>query len=354
LLRNAGFKADTETLTQDERTMLYQLRTFTQFRKDFTVQVASAYYNVLGNRDAIRNSYLNLQSSRRSAERGRAMAAVGRETQTDLGRLEQQELSAESAWIGAVHTYQLALDNFKIQIGVPMETKIVLSDGELEHLQIHHPNINVEDSIKVALTARLDLQNLRDQEEDTGRQIALAADQLRTQLDFTAAGGFSSPQQDHGFFASPQARRYNWNAGLALDLPLERTAERNNYRAALIAQAQAVRAVDLLQDQIVLQVRDSWRTLEQAKRTYEISVLGVQLAERRVEEQDLRAELGRANALDQVDAQNALNSSKDQRTQALVAHTVARLQFWDNMGILFIKDNGQWQEVKDADANPNK
>src|ERR1019366_2929445 len=97
-------------------------------------------------------------------------------------------------------------------------------------------------------------------------------------------------------------------------------------------------------DQIELQVRDSWRTLEQARRAYQISEIGVKLAERRVEEQELLAELGRAKALDQVDAQNSLLSSKDQLTQALVAHTVARLQFWDNMGILYIKDNGQWLE----------
>ena len=95
-------------------------------------------------------------------------------------------------------------------------------------------------------------------------------------------------------------------------------------------------------------MRDSWRTLDQAKRSYEISEIGVKLAERRVEEQDLLAELGRAKAQDQVDAQNALIDSKNQRTQALVTHTIARLQFWNNMGILYIKDNGQWEEVQDA------
>jgi outer membrane protein TolC len=350
LLRNAGFKAEIENLTQAERSLLYQLRDFTRFRKDFSVQIASAYYNVLGNRDAARNSFLNLQSSHRSAERTRALAAEGRATQTDLGRLEQQELSAESSWIGAVRTYQRALDDFKIQLGIPMETKIVLDDRELEQLQIHHPEINVEDSIKVALAARLDYQNLRDQQEDNVRKVRLAADRLKPQLDFTANAGIVSPQQDHGF-AVPELQRYNWNAGLNLDLPLERKSERNSYRSALISQAQSARALDQLGDQIELQIRDSWRTLEQDKRTYEINVLGVKLAERRVEEQDLRAEFGRANALDQVDAQNALNSSKDQRTQALVAHTIARLQFWNNMGILYIKDNGQWEEVNSTNAN---
>jgi len=77
----------------------------------------------------------------------------------------------------------------------------------------------------------------------------------------------------------------------------------------------------------------------------------VKLAERRVEEQNLLAELGRARAQDQVDAQNALNDSKNQLTQALVSHTIARLQFWNNLGILYIKDNGQWEEVADAKSN---
>ena len=32
---------------------------------------------------------------------------------------------------------------------------------------------------------------------------------------------------------------------------------------------------------------------------------------------------------------------------ALVAHTIARLQFWRDMGILYVKDNGQWEEVRE-------
>ena len=312
------------------------------------MQVASAYYGVLGNRDAVRNSFLNFQSSRRAGDRTRALAAEGRTTQTDLGRIEQQELSAENAWVSAVRVYRGALDDFKFQLGIPVETRLVLDDRELQDLRIRHPDLGVADAVKIALAARLDYQNVRDELEDSGRKVALAADQLKTQLDFTAAAGFVSRPQAGGLVL-PDISRYNYNAGFNLDLPLERKAERNNYRASLISQQRAARALEQQRDQIELQVRDSWRTLEQARRAYQISEIGVKLAERRVEEQELLAELGRAKALDQVDAQNSLLSSKDQLTQALVAHTVARLQFWDNMGILYIKDNGQWQEA-DAEA----
>jgi len=345
LLRNAGFKNEIESLTQAERNLLYGLRDFVRFRKDFSVQIASAYYGVLGNRDAVHNSFLNFQSSRRAAERTRALAAEGRTTQTDLGRIEQQELSAESAWVNALQTYQHALDAFKIQLAIPVQTRVVLDDAELRELKIHHPVMRVDDAINVALAARLDYQNGRDQLADSERKVKLAADALRPGLDFVANGSLASPDRSRGF-PLPEAARYNWDASLKLDLPLERKRERNSYRSALIAQARAKRTLEKSRDDIELEVRDSWRALEQAKRSYEISEVGVELAQRRVEEQELLAELGRAKALDQIDAQNSLVSSKDQRTQALVAHTIARLQFWDNMGILYIKDNGRWEELE--------
>ncbi|HYG23677.1 MAG TPA: TolC family protein [Verrucomicrobiae bacterium] len=351
LLRDAGFKRQMENLTQAERDVLYDLRDFTQFRKDFSVQVATAYYRVLGQRDAVRNSFLNLESSRRNAERTRALAAEGRVTTADLGRLEQQELSAESGWINAVSVYQQSLDNFKLQqLGIPVTINLVLDDRELEKLVIQHPNLDAENSVKVALVARMDLMNVRDQLTDAERSVALARDALKTQVDFIATGGFVSGDEPYGRLALPDPDRYSWSAGLDVDLPFDRTSERNSYRGALIAAKRAVRNVEQQEDQIRLEVRESWRTLDQAKRNYEISEIGVGIAERRVEEQELLSEVGRARAQDQVDAQNALIDSKNERTQALVTHTIARLQFWNQMGILYIKDNGQWQEVSNAAA----
>ena len=348
LLRDAGFKQQMEVLTQAERQLLYDLRSFTQYRKDFSVQIARDYYGVLGARDTVRNSFLNLQSSRKNAERTRALAQEGRVTQADLGRLEQQELTAESTWINAIRTYKQALDNFKIQLGLTVDAHVVLDDRELEALKIHHPDLGVEDSIRVALAARLDYLNVKDELDDAVRQVDLAANLLKPRVDLTASVAARSNPNEDNHFPVPDVGRYRWNAGLEFDPGLDRKAERNAYRSALIARNRAARAVEQQEDDIKLQVRDSWRTLDQAKRNYEISEVSVKLAERRVEEQDLLAELGRARALDQVDAQNALNDSKNQRTQALVTHTIARLQFWNNMGILYIKDNGQWEEVQDA------
>lgn len=351
LLRNAGFKQEKEALIQAERSMLYALRDFTRFRKEFSVQIATAYYRVLGSRDSVRNSYLNLQSSRKNAERSRALAQEGRITQSDLGRLEQQELQTEGAWINAGRDYRQSLDNFKMQLGLLINDNIILDDHDLEVLAIDHPTLSVEDSVQVALVARLDLLNQREQFEDAEREVALAKNMLKPRVDLASSVTVRSDPNDNTGVSLPDPARYSWNAGLDIDPGLDKKADRNAYRTSLIARNQAARAVVQQEDEIRLQIRDSWRTLDQAKRSYEISEIGVRLAERRVEEQNLLAELGRAKALDQVDAQNALNDSKNQRTQALVTHTIARLQFWNNMGILYIKENGQWEEMKNAQGN---
>ena len=347
LLRNAGFLQETEGLTQAERNLLYQVRDFVRFRKDFSVQIATEYYRVLGQRDAARNAYMNLEGSRQTAARTRALAREGRATQSDLGRLEQQELSAESAWIAAARSYRRSLDDLKLRLGVPVETALVLDDRELAALTIQHPELPVDDAIRLALEARLDYQNLRDSYDDAVRQIGLAQEGLKTQVDLVAAGGLSG-QPGTNQWEWPNAANYDWSAGLVLDLPLDRKAERNAYRSALIGLERAGRSVVQGQDEIELEVRESWRSLEQARRNYEISEIGVRLAERRVEEQTVLAEIGRARAQDQVDARNDLVDSRNQRTQALVGHTIARLQFWNNIGILYIKDNGQWEERTDV------
>ena len=346
LWRDAGFKQEMESLTQAERSLLYDLRDFTQFRKDFSVRIASAFYNVLGNRDAVHNSYLNLQTSHKNADRTRALSKEGRVAGTDLGRQEQQELSAEGSWINAVRSYKQALDNFKIQLGLKVDANLVLDDLELESLQILHPGITAEDSIQLALASRLDYMTIQDQLEDSERKVKVAQNFLKPRLDLTGNASLASNPNEN--WKLPEARRYNWSAGLEVDPGLDRTSERNAYRSALITRNRAARTLEEQEDQIKLQVRDSWRTLDQAKRSYEISEIGVRLAERRVEEQGLLAEWGRSKAQDQVDAQNALIDSKNQRTQALVTHTIARLQFWNNMGILYIKANGQWEELQNA------
>ncbi len=349
LLRGAGRKVAAERLTQAERDLLYALRDFARYRQQFSVQICSAYYGVLQDRDTVRNNWQSYQSFKKNAEREHALETEGKRTQSEVRRLDQAQLSNENNWIASIGRYKQKLDSFKIEMGLSADVSIVLDDQEMVRLKdagIIHPNITPEDAAKVASASRLDLYTQRDRYEDAARKVKIAKNASLPKLDATF--NFTVPSKPGTQPQHIDLNHTRWNAGLDTDLLLDRKPVRNNYRAALIAHERAKRDLELAEDKVTLDVRDSWSNLDQAKRAYEIATQSVGLNQRRVEEQDLLAELGRATSQNRVDAQNDLTQAEINRTAALVSHTVARLQFWRDMGILFIKENGQWEEVTDV------
>src|SRR5690606_14150498 len=120
--------------------------------------------------------------------------------------------------------------------------------------------------------------------------------------------------------------RRRWSASLDVDLPLDRKAQRNIYRASLLHLERAKRAEGLARDRARLEIYEAWRALDQERLSFRIAEEGVALAARRLEEQLLRAELGGlggGDARDLVDAQEDLVDAQNLRTGALVDHTLA-------------------------------
>jgi outer membrane protein TolC len=252
-------------------------------------------------------------------------------------------LTTETQWVNAVRDYKQGLDQFKLLIGLPVDEKIVLDDAELQKLEITHPKVPPADAIRLAIETRLDLATVRNRFEDAGRKVGVAKNQLLPDLDLIINANIDSKPGNNPVDFDFQ--RMRWSAGFNTALPLERKAERNNYRASMVSYERAGREVQLAVDQVKLDVQDDWRNLEQARRNYEISEVGVGLSQRRVEEQELLMELGRGTARDLVDARTDLISARNQPTGALVQHTVARLKFWRDLGVLYIKENGKWREM---------
>ncbi|MDP2141631.1 MAG: TolC family protein [Gammaproteobacteria bacterium] len=344
LLRGAGRTAD-ETLMQAERDLLYQLREFTRYRKSLAVRVASQYYTVLQTRDAVRNNYQGLLATRSSLERERAFQAEGLRTLGQIARLEQSALQRELSWARAITRYSTALDNFKILVGLKADDAVILDDAQLVLVTaagMQRPDISLEQAIAMALETRLDLYTRVDQIQDRERRIKLAADGFKPRLDLFVSAAV--PARGNNRLGDLDFRQTDYSAGLQLDLPLDSMSERSNYRRALIDFEAAVRSYEATVDNIKLQVLDAWRAIEEAERDYEISLVSVALNERRVEEAELRAELGLGDIQDTVDAQNDLTNARTALSGAIVDHNVAKLELWRDIGLLYVHDDGQWEE----------
>ena len=345
LLRDFGTAIETEALLQAERDLLYELRNFTRFRKSFAVQVASSYYNVLLNRETTKNNYAGLLANNLSLERERAFQAEGLRTLLDVGRLEQATLQQDLRWTTSIARYQRSLDAFKILIGLNAEDAIILDDNEMTLITetgMSAPELDLDRALDLSVQTRLDLYTELDQVQDASRRIDVAANALEPSLGVTLSA--SVPATDSGEFGDVDFDNAVYAAGLDVEMPLDSKAERNTYRRALIDYEAATRAYTLALDNVKLEVIDAWRRMDEAGKGYDINLASVEINERRVEEAELRAELGLGNVQDTVDSQNDLTAARTDLVRSIVDYNISKLEFWRDVGLLYVDDSGQWEE----------
>ena len=385
LLRGSGRHIVTEPLTQAERNVVYAIYEFERFKKTFAVSIASDYLAVLKQLNQVENAAENYRNLIAAARRTRRLTDAGRATEIEVDQAVQKELSARNRWIVATESYKGRIDSFKSLIGLPPDAEIELDRTELDQLiaptskimadtaseekssenrqappadatiELVAPGrenagpLEMDESlaIELGLENRLDLRVAQGKVYDTQRVVVVSADALRAELTLfgkaklgesrsIATAGLDNAElrTDKGIFS----------ALLTLDLPFERTAERNVYRNSFIVLERAVRDVQKLEDQMKLSIRKRLRDMYESRESLRIQARAVSVAEKRVKSTSLFFEAGRAQVRDLLEAQDALLSAKNGLTAAAVDYRVAELEFQRDTGLLEIDEKGIWQE----------
>lgn len=343
LLRGAGVLAAAEPLRQDERDVLYNIRDFTQYRKEFAVSITSQYLRVLQAREAARNRAMANKAATASIERESALAAANLRSQSSLKQIQQGQLTYERNWITAVRNYEEQLDDLKVALGLPVNERIVLDSGELKDLKVIDPKTNLDEMMDTALITRLDIYNQRDRLADTRRRIKIAHQNTLPTVNALVNYDLNSPSNNPGLELNPKDRRFS--GGLDVDLNLNTKPERNSLRTAQLDEQLAARQVELAEEQLRNQVRSDWRGLAVARRQYELAQSGLELAQKRLEIETALMEEGQGTARDIVESQDRLITARDLVVSTLIDHVIARLQLWSDVGVLHIEKDGKWVDV---------
>ncbi len=344
LLRGRGRKIAQEGLTQAERDVLYEIRSFNRFRKEFVVSVVSEYYEVLQSRNKVSNAQNNYQRVTESQERLEAEARVGRRPQFEVDQAKQDVLKAKDGLVKAQQEYEQALDEFKIVMAFDTDTKVELDQDELKALEVigmTKPTYSLEAAVETGLKQRLDLANTADEIDDASRKVMVAADNLGAGLDLKASANVDSKARTD--FTNLLFDDGTYAIGLEADLPFDRKAERNAYRQTLITLQQKHRDYDEKVSQVKLNIRQAYRKLQEAQERYGIQKNSLALAQKRVDSTTMFLETGRAQTRDLLDSQDDLLEAQDELTDALVGHSIAKLNFFRDIGVLQVKPNGMWK-----------
>ncbi|MDP6954620.1 MAG: TolC family protein, partial [Planctomycetota bacterium] len=330
LLRGAGRAIAREPLTQAERDLIYQVRAFERYRRTFAVETAQRFYDLLEAIDELHNEEGNYDNLTALRTRNEALAAAGRLSDIEADQAHQDELRSETRLISLRAALQRQRDQFNLFLGLPVGTQLDLDQEEFTRLNEGDGQLAALDekaAIALALDTRLDLLTVRDGLEDGRRQVELARDALRAGLSLDA----SLNATEDGT---------SWSAGLALDGPLDRLAERNAYRAQLISLAAAERDLVASEDSIVAGVRDALRGVGNSRQSHAIQRGAVHLARRRVESAQLNLDAGRASTRDWLEAREALLEAENAASAALIDYTLARLDLYLQLEVLVVDSAG--------------
>ena len=340
-----------ESLTQAERNVIYAVRDFAFFQDDFSVEVVNSYFDLVAQKDVIRNRYTNYLSRVASTQRLEERAK-DRESLVSVDQARQAELTARNNYVNAVANYRTALNQFKITLGLPVGENVRLEDealNELERTGLIPVPLDADAAFRFAVLKQLQVVTAIDQFEDSKRKVRLAADRLKADLNlFADASLASEPPTDYTRFDPDNIRA---GVGISLDLPIDRLPERNNYRATLVSFETELRNLTLTLDNLKENIERGLRTLRQRRQNYEIQKSALEVANRRVESTTLNMEAGRVEVRDLVEAQDAQINAQNALTAALVDYQEARLQLMLDIGAINTDEPRFWLRDHLAAAN---
>lgn len=347
LLRGAG-RVAREELVQAERDLIYAAREFERFRREFLFDTARAYLDLVVSKRRVDNAERNLASFQRLEAAEDAKYRAGRSTPFDKLEAQNETLDAVDGLNASAESYRVALDNFKIRIGMTVEQALEIVPDELG---LPEPKVDMELAVFAGMSYRLDLQTLRDQVDDAARDIEVARNNLLGDLDFRATASIPSNDRifDDGLRLRP--RDSVFTAGVTYGMPLDRETERASLRRAEIGQARAIRAHDRFRDEVALNVRAAVRGIDSALFSLQIQERALEVALGR--EASIEADPARANLRQKRDAINATARARDSRDDADRNLEVAILGYLLETGTLRVSTEGRLIPLDGMELDPN-
>ncbi len=334
LLRGAGMVAR-EDLIQAERNVIYAARSFERFRRDFLVEITSDFLDLVIDQQAIRNTEANVKLLETFEARAVALTEAGRSPPFEAAEAAQETLSRRDGLVRQQESYRLAVDRFKVRIGMPEETAVeIISSGP----GLSPPRVDLDEAVEVAMRYRLDLQNRRDFVDDARRSINNARNALLADLGLS--GSVVIPTDDDRDYPGLDfdLESTTFRAALVLGLPIDRTIERINLRETQIGLERTIREYSRFRDTVAVEVRASVRNIDSAIFSRDLQEESLRIAGIRLASIDAAPD--RANATDRNLAADGLLRAQDSYLLARRNLQIAILRYLLDSGQLRIEPDG--------------
>lgn len=329
LLKGFGRSIVTNSLVNVERSVISAQRRYEREKDGLVVRVIRQYYEIVKQQKILEINETALKRERLVLDSAKARLAVGLASRLDVSRAEIQVQQAEESLINARRDLGDAQDEFKVELNLPV-------DAELELVpELDYPPFNIVESeaMATAMKYRLDLIEESDRIWDAKRDLKVSKNNILPRLDlvvgYTLSGagdtvGSSFDFKETGFFIGFKPD----------DLNLNRKPQRAAYKTAQVNVVSQERFYNLSEDNIIRDVRDGIRTLENRYKNIPIQKKAYDEAKSGLDVANERYKRNLADNFDIVNAETSLLRAEVGHITAVTDYIVEHAKFRETIGTL--------------------
>jgi outer membrane protein len=350
LLRN--FRID-GTRAQLQITRINQEISETQLRATITrtlANVRNAYWDLVYTIQAAEVAENSLALATKLVEDNRARVEVGTLAPLDVVQAQAEEANRRGtvAQTGAaVRTAELVLKRLIVNgTDDPLWTASI---EPIDRPTYSTDKVDVEGAVKRALAARTDLDQARRQQEANTVSIRNLSDQRLPALDLTASYGaagiggntnirapgvLTGPPTEvipSGYTDALRILRGfeapTWNLGVNLSYPIGTSTAEANLARARVQQRQTIAQTRQLELQVATEVTNAALQVESTRERLQAALAARELAQRRLEAEQSRFEVGLTTNFFVVQGQRDLRDAQNAELRALLDYRRAQVEF---------------------------
>ncbi len=365
LLRGRGFFVNRAPIVIARRNLSQSESNFEAQVGSQIQRVVSQYWNVVGARESLRVVRSSLDEAEASYKQDKRKLELGALPPLDIYRSESQVAQRRVSVIQAEYTLKQEEDNFRLLIGADLDPyagglDLDLTDNPEPQGQLF--TTDVATALDRALKNRPELEALRQQLSSDDIRIRLAHNSLLPDLELFAnyaANGIGGNQLNSltapptlipGGFGDAFSQVFHFNSPaygvtLSLNLPIHNHAAEAALGTASVSKRNDLYAIRRQEQTIRLDVVNAVHQLEQAKLSLEASKVARGTAQKALEAEQRKYELGAGQIFLVLEAQTELTQAEVAVVQAEINYQLALTAVDHSTGELEVKHHVQIEQA---------
>lgn len=343
LLRGRGLLPNRGPIIIAQRNLAQSRATFRRQVATVILNAVQQYWNVVEARENLTVEQNLLAQAQQSYDHDKEALEKGALPPLDIYRSESQVAARRVTEIQAEYAVKQAEDTFRNAIGADIDPNIRALDLDLT--QNPEPSdqlltVDIASALDKALANRPDLEAQRLQLASDDLNIKIAHNGLKPQLNLTlnySGSGLNTTTNGPFLEALDQTFGFSqptYGGGLSLTLPIHNYAAKAGFASAQVNKRRDLYSDRQIRQQITLDVANAVHQLEQSKLSMEAAKIALNLAQKNLQAEQRKYELGAETLFVVLETQSELAQAEQSVIQAQVGYQLAVASVYYSTGEL--------------------